>query len=236
MSNQPRNGAQTPRKKFLLNDWRQPLPATDSPIDGGKYPAQFVWEQKNNGAIVLKVNDGVYKEGGKGTHKEVEMNWANRNDLFEALLEASNNPDFTIAQLVVKSKQFVFQGGQSRMSTEPVVQVTLTIGRDDKGAISLGYSKGDYKALGRFKGANENVVITKNAAGERVEDHGLLSRWAVRRYVNFHRPILDRMELDGWEPPKPRGEAAGSNNSGGGGGSRPTPAADHDAFDDDIPF
>ena len=72
----------TPRKKSFLNDWRQPHPATDAPLEGGKYPAQFMWEVTNAGKIVLKISDGVFKEGAKSPHKEVEMNGYDRNILF----------------------------------------------------------------------------------------------------------------------------------------------------------
>lgn len=250
MSTGQRQFAGKPRKKNILNDYRSPLPCSDEPVAGAKYPAQMMWEQKANGVIVLKINDGVFQENSKSNHKEAEMVFADREAFFEALLEASNNPDFGSKQLAIRKKQFVFQGGQRRMSDQPVVQCYLTITRNDRG-ITVGYSKGDYKVPIRFKGANDTTVFVKNENGERAEDHGLMSRWAVRGYVSFHRPILNEMENQGWEPPKPRGEAGGEGggnsygggNGGGGnygnrggnegGGSRQQPPAD---FDDDIPF
>lgn len=217
----PQNNGQrpqgTPRKKSFLNDWRQPHPATDAPVDGGKYPAQFMWEVTNAGKIVLKISDGVFKEGAKSPHKEVEMNAYDRNVFFESLLEAANSQiDFKTKQLVVKKHQFVRNGGQSRMSEQPITQITLTISRDDKGAISLTYSKGDYKVTTRFKGPNSSVIMVRNDAGEVVEDTGFMSRMYTRAWVNFHSPVLDRMELEGWEPPKPKGD---SGSSGGYSGS-----------------
>lgn len=218
----PRNNQ---RKKFILNDYRQPLPASDEPVAGGKYPATVMWEQKNNGSIVMKINDGVYDPNSKTNHREVEMDFMHRNILFEALEEAATDPNFGQKQIVVRWKQFVFQPGGGRMSDNPVVQANLTVIRDENGVVWLGYSKGDYKVKIHFKGPKETVVYTRNAAGERAEDPGVMSRWAVKGYIKFHRPILDRMEKEGWEPPKPKGgngggggNWGGNNNSGGGNG------------------
>lgn len=254
MSTGQRQFAGKPRKKNMLNDYRQPLPCSDEPMPGSKYPAQLMWEQKANGNIVLKIADGVFQENAKGNHKEAEMVAADRNILFQALLDAADNPNFGSKQIAVRKKQFVFQGGQRRMSDQPVVQCYLTISRNERG-VTLGYSKGDYKVLIRFRGPNDSTVFVKNEAGERMEDHGLMSRWAVKGYVGFHQPILDQMELTGWEPPKPRGEQGGGGDSGGGygggnggnggysgggysgggngGQSAPAPQG---GFDEDIPF
>lgn len=243
MSGQRPQFANKPRKKNILNDWRQALPSSDEPVAGSKYPAQLMWEQKNNGAIVMKISDGVYQENAKGNHKEIEMVAGDRNALFEAMKDACSDPNFGSKQIAVRKKQFVFTGGQSRMSDQPVVQGYLTISRTDRGII-LGYTKGDYKVQIRFKGANDTTCYTKNEAGERAEDPGLMSRWYTRGYINFHQPILNDMEEKGWEPPKPKnggngGNGGGNNWSGGGNGNgggqrqQQQPPAD---FDDDIPF
>ena len=124
----------------------------------------------------------------------------------------------------------MFTGGQSKLSDTPVLQANLSIIRDKDGCITLGYSKGDYKAQFKFKGPKATTVMVKNDAGERVEDHGLMSRWAVRAWVNFHRPILDRMDNDAWEPVKPKGDAANGTQR------NDKPAAKSfasDGFDDD---
>jgi|GEM_PF-6322887 hypothetical protein len=239
MSYQQNNSRPTPqpRKKSFLNDWRQPHPASDAPMDGGKYPAQFMWEVTNAGKIVLKISDGVFKEGAKSPHKEVELGAYDRNVLFETLLEASNNPDFKTKQLVVKKHQFVRTGGASRMSDSPITQVTLTIIRDDAGQITLGYSKGDYKVTTRFKGPNSSVIMYKNEAGEVVEDRGCMSRMYLRAWVNFHRMVLDRMELEGWEPQKPReGTSGGANGNGGYNQNKgnPNQSNHNSSFDDEF--
>lgn len=235
---QQNNGrpAFTPRKKTLLNDYRQPHPVSTEPVDGAKYPAQLMFDQANNGKIMLKVNDGVYKEGAKNNHKEVEMDYAHRGVLFEALLEATTNPDFGVKQFAVQWKQFVFAGGSGRMSDSPVIQVHLTITRAPNGVITLGYSKGDYKVQFKFKGPKDSVIYMKNEAGERVTDEGIMSRWNVRAWVNFHRPVLDRMENDGWEPPKPKdgGNGGGGGNRNNGGGGNNNSSGGGGGFDDDI--
>jgi hypothetical protein len=230
------------RKKTFLNDYRQAHPATDAPINGGKYPAQLMFEQKITGQIVLKINDGVFSEG-KSTHKEVELDAYDRGQLFEALKDAADltgNPNFKAAKVVPAKHQFVFQGGSGRMSDKPVVQCNFTITREDNGEITLGYSKGDYKAVIRFKGPRSMTVMMRNAAGEVVEDKGIMSRWAVRHWVSFMKPVLERMELEGWEPPKPRNTDGGNGGGGGGrsndyngGGNNNSGGSDTD-FDDDF--
>lgn len=240
-NNNGQRPAFTPRKKTLLTDYRQPHPTSIEPVAGAKYPAQLMWDQANNGKIMLKVNDGVYKEGAKTNHKEVEMDYAHRGVLFESLLEASQDPNFQTKQIPVQWKQFVFAGGSGRMSDAPVLQAFLTVTRTKDGLIILGYSKGDYKVQFKFKGPRETTVFVKNDAGERVEDHGIMSRWAVRAWIHFHRPILDRMEMDGWEPPKPKEGTGGTSNgnqnrTGGGGNNNSGGFDDSNSFDEDVDF
>lgn len=203
------------RKKTILSDYRQPHPCTDEPMPGGKYPAQIMWDQKNNGEIVLKISDGIFGEA-KSNHKEVTMDYAHRGILFEAILEAASDPNFTQKSIAVRWKAFVFQGGQGRMSDQPILQCNFIVARDPNGWVTLGYVKGDYKVPVRFKGPKDSVVYIKGPDGNRTEDTGTMSRWAARSWVNFHRPILDRMEQDGWTPPKPKGGNANGNNNGGG--------------------
>lgn len=215
-----------PRKKTLLTDYRQPHPVSTAPVEGAKYPAQLMWDQANNGKITLKVNDGVYKEGAKSTHKEVDMDYSHRGVLFEALEEACRDPNFGTKQIPVQWKQFVFTGGSGRQSDSPVIQVILTISRDKAGCISMGWSKGDYKVQFKFKGPKDTTVYIKNAEGVREEDHGIMSRWSVRAWIAFHRPMLDRMERDAWEPPVPKDGAAAPKRA-------PTPSTQNNDFDDD---
>lgn len=198
-----------PRKKFILNDYRQPLPVSDAPVAGGKYPAQLMFEQMNNGKIVLKVQDGVYTPGAnKNTHKEVEMDWGDRNFFFESMLEAATDANFGMRKVTPRRRQYVHAPGGGKMSENPVVQVNLVITRDEAGVITLGWSKGDYKVTFTFKGPRDMLVMMKGTDGVAKEDHGFSSRMNVRAWVKFHRPILDQMEQNVWEPPKPKGDAA----------------------------
>ena len=47
MSNTPR------RPQTMLNDFRYPMPKSDKPVDGNKYPARATWECGLNGNIYL---------------------------------------------------------------------------------------------------------------------------------------------------------------------------------------
>lgn len=217
MSQDRQQGNNNQRKKTLLDDYRQPHPATKEPLQGGKYPAQGMFQQKKNGTIVFKINDGVYVQGGQGSvnPKEVELNYADRTAIFNAVREAATDPNFGTAQIVIAKRQYVFSGGQSKLSENPITQATFTVVRTDKGVVGLGYSKGDYKAQLIFKGANFTTVYVKNEAGDRVEDSGMISRWVARGWVTFHEDLLNRMEMAGWEPPKPRdNDSNGDRNRG----------------------
>lgn len=231
------------RKKTLLDDWRQPHPATLQPMPGGKYPAQGVFQQKNNGAIVFKISDGVFNQGQKTNHKEVELNYADRGILFEAVLQACSDPNFGTKQLTIQKKGFIKMGGQSKISDNPIVNGVFTIIRDTNGVITLVYSKGDFKAPLVFRGPNDTVLYMKNEAGERVEDRGTLSRWAARNWVNFHREVLDEMERERWEPRPPRdngggggGNGGGNSNYGGGNGGGNGGGSNFDDSFDDTDF
>ena len=70
-----------------------------------------------------------------------------------------------------------------------------------------------------------------------------MSHCPVKGYIKFHRPILDRMEKEGWEPPKPKGgngggggNWGGNNNSGGGNGGGGQRQQQSDPEFEDIEF
>lgn len=221
------NGTPTnQRKKTIINDYRQPHPTTEEPMPGGKYPAQLMFDQKNNGEIVMKISDGIFGEQ-KSNHKEVPLDYMHRGILFEAIMEAATDPQFTQKSIAVRWKQFVFQQGGGRMSDQPILQCNLIVARGQDGRIMLGYVKGEYKAQFFFKGPKDTVVYIKSQDGNRSEDVGVMSRWSAKSWVNFHRPLLDRMDTEGWTPPKPKnntnnnggGFGGGNNNRGNGGGN-----------------
>ena len=198
------NGNANQRKKTLLDDWRQPHPSTLQPMAGGTYPAQGLFQQKANGNIVFKINDGSFNRDQKVNHKEVELNYSDRGNLFRAVIDAATMPDFGTKQMVIAKKQWIRAGGQSKISDNPIVQAMFTIIRDAAGVVTLVYTKGDYKAALVFRGANDTVLYMKNDAGEKVEDRGTMSRWAARTWVKFHEGILNDMETAAWEPAPPR--------------------------------
>lgn len=244
---QPQQNFQ-PRKKTALSDYRLPLPSSASPMEGARNPAQFMWEIKNNGKLVFKVNDGVYKQGAKNTHKEIEMDFGERALLFGALREAVEQKNFVNKQIALRKKDFVFTGGRSQMSDSPILKATMTIRKDENGIIHWGYSKGDYKVEVVFRGPHDCVVYYKDEQGNRKEDAGVMSRYYVSGYCRFHEPILNRMEEEHWVPPKPKENAGGgngggnyggggggnSNYGGNGGGGNSRPSSDFD--DEDLDF
>lgn len=226
---QPNSNA---RRKTIFDDWKQPQASTIDPVQGGKYPATWIIQQKSNGKVVMKINDGIYDPNSKSNHREVEMNWSDRNALMEGILEACNVEGFETRQLVIRKKDFIKTGGQSKISDNPIVKAMFTIDRSKGGVISVIYRKGEYDAKIVFRGANDTVLYMKNAEGVKVEDHGTLSRWAARAWVKWHQDPVNQMERDMYEPPAPKEGAfeskkSASNTDDFGGGSQ---------FDEDVDF
>lgn len=222
----------TPRKKTILNDYRQPLPTSLEAMPGARNPVQFFWEVKNNGKIVFKVNDGVFVQGQKTTHKEVELDYAERGLVFAALRDAATNPNFVSKSIPIRKKDFVFQNGRGQMSENPITKCTFIFSKDDKGRLVWAYTKGDYKPAVVFTGPNDCCIYTKDAAGNKVEDYSALANYFTLNYVNFFEPILNRIEEENWTPPKPKNPPqGGQNNYGGNQGGNQAPAADT-SFDD----
>lgn len=200
---QPNSNA---RRKTIFDDWKQPQASTVDPVQGGKYPATWIIQQKSNGKIVMKINDGIYDPNSKSNvHKEVEMNWSDRNALMEGILEACSDTSFETSQMVVRKKDFIKSGGQSKISDNPIVKAMFTIDRDkNSGVISVTYRKGEYSAKIIFRGANDTVLYRKDSTGNKVEDHGTLSRWAAKAWVKWHQDPVNQMEREMYEPPAPK--------------------------------
>ncbi len=224
---QPNSNA---RRKTIFDDWKQPQASTIGPVQGGKYPATWLIQQKSNGKIVMKINDGVYDPNSKTNFKEVEMNWSDRNALMEGILEACNTEGFETRQLVVRKKDFVKSGGQSKISDNPIIKGIFTIDRGKDGVISVTYRKGEYDAKIVFRGAFDTVLYMKNAEGVKVEDHGTLSRWTARAWVKWHQDPVNQMEREMYEPPAPK--------EGGYESKKPAKQQDDfdSSYDDDVDF
>lgn len=204
---------QPAREKTPFNDYRLPHPKTTTPINGGKYPAQALWDVDTSGNVVFKVQDGVFGDQKDGRKKQVKMSFADRGSLFNLIRQSCSEKDFTKAQYTIKKKDWVFSNGRSAISDEPIVQAVFTVIRDDNGLISFGYSKGDFKAKFDFVGPNDNELMF-HKAGEYVEDAGMCSRLYAMSYVDWIQGELTSLELKGYVPPKPREPVSGGGNSG----------------------
>lgn len=200
------------RPQTMLNDFRYPMPKSDKPVDGAKYPATWFWDIGLNGAIFFKVNDGHYGQDDKNAKsKEVELSAFDRNALLNLMENAINDPNFGKAQYHVKKTVFG-QGG--RMNDHPSTLGTFTIIRDGEGRIAVGYSKGTYKVMFPFTSPFDSVILVSDG-GEPRENPGLMSRVYCKAFIDFSRKFLDQAEWDAYKPREKK-----ENNGGNGGGNR----------------
>lgn len=242
----PQNQA---RPKTMLNDYAQPHPETEQPLQGAKHNGALRFEQKINGDIVLRVYDNIWSDQ-KRQIREVTMNYNERGVLFDTVRQAADlsNP-FASAQLPINQHSWVRENGQSKRTAEPVNSCNFIVSRDEKGRVTLTYQKGDFSFKTVFRMANVAAMRVKNADGTTTEDYGMPSRSSARSWCNFHEELLNDMEFKAW---KPRGNAAnnangagaannnswqnrGNNNAGGGNtGGGGSMAAVTTEFDDDV--
>jgi len=196
------------RPQTMFNDFRYPMPKSDKPVDGAKYPATWTWDIGLNGAIYFKVNDGHYgKDDKNAKSKEVELSVMDRNALFNLMENAINDKNFSKAQYHVKKIQF---GAGGRLNDHPSTLGTFTVIRDQQGRIMVGYSKGTYKVMFPFISPYESVIMVATD-GEPREDAGLMSRVYCKAFIDFSRRFLDQAEWDAYKPRERK-----DNNSGGG--------------------
>lgn len=203
------------RPQTMFNDFRYPMPTSDKPVEGAKYPARWTWECGLNGNIYFKINDGVWGRDDKNAKsKEVEMSWADRGALFGLMEEAIRNPDFTKSQYVVKKTVF---GNGGRMNDHPSVLATFTVIRDSDGRILVGYTKGTYKVMFPFTSPFDSVILVASNGGEPVENRGLMSRVYCKAFIDFSKVKLDDYEFNNFKPREKKGEntSGGNNNQGG---------------------
>lgn len=198
------------RPQTMFNDFRYPMPKSDKPVEGAKYPATWTWELGLSGQVFFKVNDGVWgKDDRNAKSKEAELSWADRNALLNLMEEAINNVNFDKAQYVVRKVTF---GAGGKMNDHPSTLATFTIKRDSNGRLLVGYSKGTYKVMFPFTSPYDSIILV-STGGEPKEDSGLMSRVYAKAFIDFSRKFLDTYE---WDNFKPR-EKKGDNNNGGGG-------------------
>lgn len=251
------------RPQTMFNDYRYPMPKSDRPVEGAKYPARWTWEFSATGSSTFfKVNDGIFgKDDRNAKSKEVELSVFDRNSLFELMEEACNNVNFTKAQYHVKKITF---GNSGRLNEHPSTLGTFTVIRDGEGKIHVGYTKGTYKVMFPFTSPFESTIMIATDGGEPREDRGLMSRMFCKAFIQFSRKHLDQHEWDNYKPKEKkdggnggnRGNGGGNswgggnNNSNGGGngggnwnsgnnnggGQRQQQSSNNMAFDDDIEF
>ncbi|UQT03434.1 hypothetical protein YUBABA_02320 [Serratia phage vB_SmaM-Yubaba] len=247
------------RPQTMFNDFRYPMPTSDKPVEGAKYPARWVWDFGLNGNIYFKVNDGIWgKDDRNAKSKEVELSVFDRGALLNLMENAINDPNFTKAQYHVKKVQF---GSGGRLNDHPSTLGTFTVIRDQHGRILVGYSKGTYKVMFPFTSPYESTILVSSNGGEPTEDRGLMSRVYCKAFIDFSRKFMDQYEWDNYKPKEKKGEnnngggrqgggnswggnnqGGGNNNSWGGNGgnsnqsSGQTRSAPANDFDDDIDF
>lgn len=249
--NQPFQGQTRP--KTILNDYGQPHPETEQPLQGARYNGAMRFEQKISGEIVLRCFDNIFNANGpKAPPREVSLNYNERGVLFDTIRSAANlKEEFVSAQIPINQKAWIREGGASKLTPEPVNNCNLIVSRDDKGRVSLTYQKGDYSFKVVFRLHNAPAIRVKLADGSAIEDFGAPSRSSARIWCNWHEAKLNEMEQAAWKPREPKNGGAGggnggnqswkNNNSGGnnsgnggnngGGGSMNQTTED---FDDDV--
>lgn len=211
------------RPQTMFNDYRYPMPKSDAPVEGAKYPARWTWELSATGSSVFfKVNDGVFgKDDRNAKSKEVELSAFDRGALFNLMEEACNNPNFTKSQYVVRKVTF---GNQGRLNDHPSVLATFTIMRDKEGIIRVGYTKGTYKVMFPFISPFDSIILISTDGGEPREDRGLMSRMFTKAFIKFSRKFLDEAEFSNYKPKEKKdggnggGQRQGGGNSWGGNG------------------
>lgn len=204
------------RPQTMVNDFRYPMPKSDKPVDGAKYPATWFWDIGLNGAIYFKVNDGHYGQDDKNAKsKEVELSVFDRNALFELIENAIRDTNFTKAQYHVKKITF---GAGGRLNDHASTLGTFTVIRDQEGRIAVGYSKGTYKVMFPFTSPYESTILVSNG-GEPYEDRGLMSRVYAKAFIDFSRKFLDQAEWDAYKPREKKENGGNGGNRGNGGGN-----------------
>lgn len=199
------------RPSIIFNDYRQPLPETIAPINGGKYPATANWEiSGDRDKVYFKVNDGIFGAQDQNAKlKSVEMGWCERNALFALLDRAASDKEFTASQMAVYDKSF---SGGDRLP----LRATFTVLRGNSGEIRLHYRRSTYEAV--FVMTNKRLVISKKGEnGAWAPSPGLSSALYALSYIEALRDFLNKNEIENHKP-KERKDSDGGNNYNGSNG------------------
>ncbi|QBZ70593.1 hypothetical protein pETSU_012 [Edwardsiella phage pEt-SU] len=206
------------RPQSIFNDYRYPMPTSDKPVEGAKYPARWTWELGLSGQIFFKVNDGVWgKDDRNAKSKEVELSNFDRNAILNLMQNAIDDVNFTKAQYVVKKITF----GNGKLNDFPSVMATFTIIRDSEGKIHVGYTKGTYKVMFPFTSPYESTILVAQNGGEPTEAKGLMSRVFCKAFIDYSRKFLDQYEYENYKPKEKKengGNGGGGFQRGGNGG------------------
>uniref|UniRef100_A0AAU8KY31 Uncharacterized protein n=1 Tax=Pantoea phage Survivor TaxID=3232176 RepID=A0AAU8KY31_9CAUD len=211
------NGQQFARRpQTLFNDYRYPMPTSDKPVEGAKYPARWTWELGLSGQIFFKVNDGVWgKDDKNAKSKEVELSNFDRNAILNLMENAINDVNFSKAQYHVKKITF---GNGGKLNDYPSTLATFTIIRDPEGKILVGYTKGTYKVMFPFTSPYESTILVAQNGGEPQEAKGLMSRVFCKAFIDYSRKFLDQYEYENYKPKEKKDSGNGGNFSRGNGG------------------
>lgn len=219
------------RKKILINDYNHNQLKTENVPEGSKYPATGFFELANNGKIYFKVNDGNYDP--KNRNKEINLQADDRNSIFNLIRLAATSKDFETAVYEVTKHEFIFSGGRSKLSENPIVVASFSVAKDKRGVILLRYTKGDYKQLFAFTKPNHSKLLVKKD-GTMVESTEIMSSIYAKGWCDRMETYLNRLEEDNYQPPVPKDKKS-NNFSNSNSNSSPSYNDSYDD-DDDINF
>lgn len=212
------------RAKTIFNDYTQPHPETEQPLQGARNNGQLRFEQKVNNAWVLRVYDNVWNDQKRIT-REVEVNYNERGNIFDAVRQAADmSVDFVQACIPINQKGWVRgPDGKTKPSDEPINQCNIIIARDEKNRVTMTYQKADYKFTTVFRLHNAPAWKMRGKDGNVYEDFGAPSRAAARSWCNFHEQAMNTLSISTYVPRAPKTPAGGNggggwNNNGGGNG------------------
>lgn len=207
----------TPRAKTILNDYMQPHPETEQPVQGAKHNGALRFEQKANGRIVLRVYDNVWSDQ-KKTTREVELDYNERGTLFEAVRQASDEKcSFASVNIPINQRGWMRTATGNKLTDDPINMCNLIVSREPDGRVSLEYVKADFRFKVLFRLKNCASWKIKTVTGEIKDDAGLPSRASARTWCNFHETLLNDMERAVWTPRVTNAGGAGGQGGAGGG-------------------
>lgn len=213
------------RPSIIFNDFYQQVPQTIEPINGGRFPATWLWEiSADRDKVYSKVNDGNYGASDQNAKlKTVEMGWAERNSLFEILRQAALDKEFTTSQLCVYDKSF---NGGDRLP----LRATFTVMRGKTGEIRVHYRRSTFEAT--FVMASKRIIVNKKSEnGAWAPDPGMSSSCYTLSLLKALTNFLNENEINNFKPKEPK---SGGNDTGGGNNTTSNNSTGGDSTADDF--